>query len=103
MNNAGEYLQTTETLYAIAAVTLAITSKQNDEKGYSCVRPAVVDLIAGFKEWFGGPFMRPLRPLLVPLTTKKHIVLGMIQLNEAGRPCIWILDSAPWYLGDEGE
>ncbi|KAI4917253.1 hypothetical protein J4E90_003760 [Alternaria incomplexa] len=88
----GLWLSDEEVAMHAAAVTLAVNDTQSIEEGYSVVSPATVQLCKGVGASV-SPALRPGRPLLMPLYSKSHFVLVIVQLNEKNLPEISVLDS----------
>ena len=93
----GEWLLDEEVAMHTAAVTLAINDAQSIEEGYSVVSPTHAQLCEQVGGHSGGKLvpraLRPGRSLLMPLHSKEHFVLVILQLNAKGSPEISVLDS----------
>ena len=94
----GRWLREDEVAISIDAVLMAINNIQGMEEGFT-IAPQWIVTDPGVP---GVYLIRPGRPWIAPYIFGSHIVLLVMQLEENGRPAIYILDSL-YHLHNQAE
>ncbi|KAI4671648.1 uncharacterized protein J4E78_000144 [Alternaria triticimaculans] len=95
----GVWLEDWEASHAIASVTFAITSSQDDSLGFGFIAQPHVQGIRNTVKIDVMRTQRPGRPLITPLLIDNHIVLLVIQLDDDdSKPSISVLDSKAYHM-----